>query len=47
MAEFARQMLREPNILRSTTGQLPEHVASACWRLIDLLEYIADAAKIN
>ena len=29
-------------LLRNTTGQLPEPVASACWRFIGLLEYLAD-----
>ena len=29
-------------LLRNTTGQLPEPVASACWRLIGLLEYLPD-----
>ena len=32
-------MLAGPTNLRATTGQLPEPVASACWRLIGLLEY--------
>jgi hypothetical protein len=42
MGDFARQVLRGPINLRATTGQLPFPVASACWRLITLLEYIAD-----
>ena len=32
-------MLAGPTNLRATTGHLPEPVASACWRLIGLLEY--------
>ena len=42
---FAAGMLTGPtnlSLLRNTTGQLPEPVASACWRLIGLLEYLAD-----
>ena len=38
---FATMVLAGPNNLRVTTGQLPEPVASACWRLIRLLEYLA------
>lgn len=44
---FARQVLRIPNNLRTSTAQLPEPVAAACWRLIALLEYIADETEIN
>ena len=36
---FATGVLSGPTNLRETTGQLPEPVASACWRLIGLLEY--------
>ena len=36
---FAAGMLAGPTNFRATTGQLPEPVASACWRLIGLLEY--------
>ena len=36
---FAAGVLAGPTNLRATTGQLPEPVASACWRLIGLLEY--------
>ena len=42
---FAAGMLTGPTnllLLRNTTGQLPEPVASACLRLIGLLEYLAD-----
>ena len=38
---FAAGVLAGPTNLRVTTGQLPEPVASACWRLIRLLEYLA------
>ena len=38
---FAAMVLAGPTNLRVTTGQLPEPVASACWRLIRLLEYLA------
>ena len=31
---FAAGMLAGPTNLRATTGQLPEPVASACWRLV-------------
>ena len=41
MVRFARKVLAGPTNLRATTGQLPEPVASACWRLLGLLEYIA------
>lgn len=37
---FARSVLSGPTNLRVTTGQLPEPVAEACWRLISLLEYL-------
>ena len=43
MAHFARGVLSGPTNLRETTGQLPEPVASACWRLIRLLEYLASS----
>ena len=32
---------RGPTNLRVTTGQLPEPVASTCWRLVNLLEFAA------
>ena len=38
---FAALVLSGPTNLRTTTGHLPEPVASACWRLIGLLEYLA------
>ena len=40
MVRFARKVLAGPTNLRVTTGQLPEPVASACWRLLGLLEYL-------
>lgn len=36
---YAAGVLAGPTNLRATTGQLPEPVASARWRLIRLLEY--------
>lgn len=44
---FAASVVAGPTNLRETTGQLPEPVAETCWRLIDLLEYMAnhDLAK--
>jgi hypothetical protein len=41
-ARFASMVLSGPTNLRTPTGQLPEDCALACWRLITLLEYIAD-----
>ena len=41
LVRFARKVLAGPTNLRETTGQLPELVAEACWRLIRLLEYMA------
>ena len=41
MVMFAHKVLAGPTNLRETNGQLPEPVASACWRLIRLLEYLA------
>ena len=38
---FAAMVLAGPTNLRETTGQLPEPVASACWRLLGLVEYLA------
>ena len=38
---FAALVLAGQTNLRVTTGQLPEPVASACWRLVGLLEYLA------
>ena len=37
---FAAGVLAGPTNLRATTGQ-PEPVASACWRLIRMLEYLS------
>jgi hypothetical protein len=43
---FAAKVLAGPTNIREMTGQLPEPVASACWRLIRLLEYLAlDGSK--
>ena len=39
---FAAKVMVGPTNLRATTEQLPGSVASACWRLIGLLEYLAD-----
>jgi len=41
---FATRVLACKTNLRATTGQLPEPVASACWRLLGLLEYLASLA---
>lgn len=41
MVQFSHRMLSGPTNLRGTTGQLPEPVASTCYRLIRLLEYIS------
>ena len=41
MVRFARKVLAGPTDLRVTTGQLPEPVAEACWRLVKLVEYVA------
>lgn len=38
---FAAMVLAGPTDLRKTIGQLPVPVASACWRLLGLLEYMA------
>ena len=42
---FAAGMLAGPTNLRATTGQLPEPVASACWRLVRLLEYLSSNGR--
>ena len=39
---FAALALAGPTNLRVTTGQLPEDCALACWRMHELLEYLAD-----
>ena len=44
---FAAKVLTGPTNLRETTGQLPEPVASACLRLVGLLEYMATLAPCN
>ena len=41
MVRFAHKVLAGLTNLRATTGQLPEPVASACWRLLGLVEYLA------
>lgn len=41
MQRFATAVLSGPVNLRYTTGQLPEPLAGACWRLMSLLEYLA------
>ena len=38
---FAAMVLAGPTSLRETTGQLPEPVASDCWRLLGLVEFLA------
>ena len=43
---FATMVLAGPTNLRETTGQLSEPVASACWRLIGLVEYLAYSGAI-
>ncbi len=44
---FAAMVLAGPTNLRVTTGQLPEPVASACWRLLGLLEYLATVSPCD
>ena len=40
---FARMVLKDDAAaLRRATGQLPERSRRACWRLIGLLEYLAE-----
>ena len=41
MVRFVHKVLAGPTNLRATTGQLPEPVVSACWRLLGLVEYLA------
>ena len=38
---FAALVLAGPINLRVTTGRMPEDCAIACWKLIELLEYLA------
>jgi len=40
---FARRVLSGPTNLRETTGRLPKPVASACLRLLKLLEALSDS----
>ena len=47
MVRFARKVLAGSTNLRATTGQLPEPVASACWRLLRLVEYLAYSRAID
>ena len=42
---FASKVLAGPTNLRETTGRLPEPLASECWRLVRLLEYMASLAN--
>ena len=42
---FAAGMLAGPTNLRATTGQLPEPVPFACWRLVRLLEYLSSSGR--
>ena len=42
---FAAGVLVGPTNPRATTGQLPEPVASACWRLVRLLEYLSSNGR--
>ena len=44
---FAAMVLAGPTNLRAMTGQLPETVALACWRLIGLLEYLASLSPCD
>ena len=39
---FAHLVLSRPINLRDVTAKLPVPVAEACWRLMNLLEYLAD-----
>ena len=39
---FARLVISRPSIIRNGVAKLPWPVAEACWRLINLLEYLAD-----
>lgn len=39
---FATRLFSGPTNLWTTTEQLPEHTASACWRLLSLLEYLVN-----
>ena len=42
---FEVGVLAGPTNLRATTGQLPEPVASPCWRLVGLLEYLSSNGR--
>ena len=44
---FAAGAVAGPTNLQATPGQLLEPVASACWRLIGLLEYLADLDVVD
>ena len=39
---FARLVPSRPINLRDVTAKLPVPVAEACWRLINVLQYLAD-----
>ena len=43
--QFAAGVLAGPPNLRATTGQLPEPVASTCWGLVRLLEYLSSNGR--
>ena len=40
MKKFALRVLDGPADLRKALSQLPEKTATACWRLLDLLQYV-------
>ena len=42
---FAAGVMAGPTNFRATAGQLPEPVASACWRLVRLLEYLSSNGR--
>ncbi|KAK3774262.1 hypothetical protein RRG08_050767 [Elysia crispata] len=42
---FAAKVLTGPTNLREITGRLPEPLASECWRLVGLLEYMVSLAN--
>lgn len=37
---FARILLRNPSGLKEATSNLPERTRNACWRLLNLLQYV-------
>jgi len=42
---FGSSVLSSPTDLRIVTAELPEHTALACWRLLDLLEFVMAASN--